>query len=144
MVIQDLKMVCVYAIPGLKDRIFLDIIRDRNIDSSEIVRSVCEYFNKNERDIKKKSRKQENLYPRQCAMYLMRKYTKMTLKQIGDEFDYGLIKKTRDHTTAIHSINTIQNYIDTEDKVKNDIRNITEIISSGMTLKTLKDVINEI
>lgn len=145
MVIQNERFfMSPYAIPGLKDRSGITHMINRNIIPSDIVNSVCEYFKIKEDDIKKKSRRRNHVYPRQCAMYLIKKYTTLTLVEIGQEFKYGINKTRRDHTTVLHSINTLNDLMDTEEDVTHDIKQLTEMISSGMGLKTLKETYNEI
>lgn len=53
-----------------------------------------------------KSRKREFVQPRFVAMKLAKEYTKDSLVKIGNYFG------GRDHTTTIHAIQTINDYID--------------------------------
>ncbi len=56
-----------------------------------------------------KSRKQEIVFARQIAMYLIRELTSASLKSIGNFFG------GRDHTTVMHSVNTIDNLLKSDD-----------------------------
>ncbi len=59
-----------------------------------------------------KSRKHEIALARQMAIYLAKKYTQHSLKSIGSFFG------NRDHSTILHSCQTIENYIVTDKSVK--------------------------
>lgn len=69
-------------------------------------------------EMKSKSRKRERVEARQMCMYLLRKYTKLSLKKIGDMFG------GRDHTTAIHARETIKDLIHTEPNIKQTVQKI--------------------
>ena len=56
-----------------------------------------------------KSRKQEIVFARQIAMYLIRELTSASLKSIGNFFG------GRDHTTVMHSVSTIENLLKSDD-----------------------------
>lgn len=60
-------------------------------------------------NIMRKSRKRELTEARNLFIILARNCTKATLKRIGDYLD------GKDHTTIIHSINTYNNLMDTDD-----------------------------
>lgn len=64
------------------------------------------------------SRKREIVYPRQVAMYLLIHYSPLSLKNIGKIFG-------KDHTTVIHSRQSIQDLIDTNSEIRNQIGNLT-------------------
>lgn len=77
-----------------------------NID--QIQRTVCEFFDIPEDLLRAKTRKQEVVNARQVAMYLSKELTNSSLKTIGLHFG------GRDHSTVIHSCQSIQ------DRLKND------------------------
>jgi chromosomal replication initiator protein len=77
-----------------------------NID--QIQRTVCEFFDIPEDLLRAKTRKQEVVNARQVAMYLAKELTNSSLKTIGLHFG------GRDHSTVIHSCQSIQ------DRLKND------------------------
>ena len=64
-----------------------------------------------------KCRRKEVVYPRQIAMYLLAHYTVLTLKSIGVIFE-------KDHTTVIHSMEVVDNYIFCDPLVKEQIDQI--------------------
>ncbi len=67
---------------------------------------IADYFQVSIADLKSKSRKKEVVYPRQLAMYLAKEYTELPLKSIGYHFG------GRDHSTVIHSIQSINLLMD--------------------------------
>ncbi len=67
-----------------------------------IIEEVCKFYNIEEEALRGQSRTKETSQARQIAMYLIRSMTKLSLKDIGKEF------QNRDHTTVIHSIERIE------------------------------------
>ena len=77
-----------------------------------ILSATCNYFQVKEISVLGKSRLRKLVIARMCAMYLMRKKTDYTLKEVGEFFN-------RDHTTVIHSIRFITDQLSIPDT--NDI-----------------------
>ncbi len=73
---------------------------------------VADYYNLTCEQIASKSRKQEIALARQMAMYLAKKYTQCSLKTIGSYFG------NRDHSTVLHSCQTIEGYISVDSMVR--------------------------
>ena len=92
-----------YIIPGLKFR------EPKKLQESTIIENVCEYFQIETKTMVSKCRNRNLVVARQLAMYFIKKYTNLTLEKIGKLFG------GRDHTTVIHSINTIEGFIDIKD-----------------------------
>ena len=91
------------------------IKKDKIITFDSILKVVCDYFNVKLSELKSKKRSKSIAFPRQIAMYLMREKLNCSLSEIGE------ILGGRDHSTVLHSINTI------EKKLKED-KEICEII----------------
>lgn len=70
---------------------------------------VAAHFRLNVEDLTIKTRKEKIVIPRQLAMYFIRENTGKYLKSIGEMFN-GF-----DHTTVIHSLEQINNGIDTKE-----------------------------
>jgi chromosomal replication initiator protein len=83
-----------------------------------IQRSVCNFFDIPEDLIRAKTRKQEVVNARQIAMYLAKQLTNSSLKTIGLHFG------GRDHSTVIHSYQTIENQIKTDEKFRETLKQI--------------------
>ena len=67
-----------------------------------ILEKVCKHFNVAQHLIISKSRRRDYVQVRQISMYLAQKYTKMSAARIGQ------LIGNRDHSTVIHSCNTIE------------------------------------
>jgi chromosomal replication initiator protein len=68
----------------------------------DILEKVCKHFNVAQHLIISKSRRRDYVQVRQISMYLAQKYTKMSAARIGQ------LIGNRDHSTVIHSCNTIE------------------------------------
>lgn len=81
-----------------------DIIKqaDVPITINKIKKIVAEYFGIDVESLSDKKRTQNIVLPRQVAMYLARKFTDLSLPQIGEAFG------GRDHTTVMHAFNKIE------------------------------------
>ena len=88
-----------------------------------IIEKVSEYYKIQIKDIKGRSRKREFVKARFISMYLIRNNTSLKLKTIGDIVG-------RDHTTVLHSLQTIQNtlnlHYDTD--LRDELNEIKRII----------------
>lgn len=85
---------------------------------SDVINVVTDYFKTSEDVICSRSRKQEIVYMRQLAIYLSSKHTEQSTVQIGNRLG------GRNHATVIHSINQIRNLIDTDEKTRQDIKEL--------------------
>ncbi|MBP5778297.1 MAG: chromosomal replication initiator protein DnaA [Prevotella sp.] len=68
----------------------------------DILEKVCHHYGVNQQHVFSKSRKRDYVQVRQISMYLAQKYTKMPASRIGQ------LIGNRDHSTVIHSCNTIE------------------------------------
>ena len=68
----------------------------------DILEKVCKHYNVPQQYVFSKSRKRDYVQVRQVSMYLAQKYTKMPASRIGQ------LIGNRDHSTVIHSCNTIE------------------------------------
>lgn len=84
-----------------------------NID--QIQRVVCEYYDIPEDLLRAKTRKQEVVNARQVAMFLSKELTNSSLKTIGLHFG------GRDHSTVIHSCQSIQDRMNSDSSFKQNV-----------------------
>lgn len=82
------------------------------ITIDDIKLAVSGHYSISVEKIESKSRKHEITLARQMAMYLAKKLTPLSLKSIGSNFG------GRDHSTVLHSCQTIDNYLSTDDNIK--------------------------
>ncbi|MGN1030665.1 MAG: chromosomal replication initiator protein DnaA [Butyricicoccaceae bacterium] len=83
-----------------------------------ILREVSNYFSIPVEKLKGSGRSKDMVLPRQVAMYLVRELTNFSLPEIGKVF-------SRDHTTVLHSINKIENYLKTTSDMGPIIKTLT-------------------
>lgn len=88
---------------------------------------VCDYFKIPTDQLKSKSRKREIVQARQISMYFAKKMTKNSLKTIGEFFG------GRDHSTVIHSCQTVEDLMETD----RSFRTYVEEINKRIKLSTL-------
>ncbi len=98
----------------LAKRVMKNFVRSaaREVTIENIQKMVCEYFHLPYDRLLDKTRKREVVQARQITMYLAKKFTKSSLKNIGEHFG-GF-----DHTTVIHSCQTVENLMDTDSEYK--------------------------
>jgi chromosomal replication initiator protein len=93
----------------------------KRINDSQILKAVAEFFNVSIEDLVSHNRRKEVVEPRQIAMYLLREISELSYPYIGE-------KMGRDHTTAIHSYEKINNEVTRNPLLNQKILNIKDII----------------
>ncbi len=93
-----------------------DVETEVNLDF--IQKTVAEYFDVTLDSLKAKTRKKEIVTARQVAMYFAKEFTSHSLKSIGYHFG------GRDHSTVIHSVQTVSDLVDTDKKFKASIQEL--------------------
>jgi len=96
--------------------------KTKSVTCKNIIEAVSSFFDINIKDITGKSRKKELVYPRQISMFLMRIEINTSYPTIGDELG------GRDHTTAMHAYNKIGKEIEKNEKIKQDIESIKQLL----------------
>lgn len=89
--------------------------------SDLILKEVSKYYSITTEQITSTNRSKEMVQPRQVAMYLVRNLTNYSLPEIGKVF-------SRDHTTVMHSINKVEEYLQSSEDMKNVIKDLTKNI----------------
>ena len=87
-----------------------------------IIEAVAKFFDINIKDLTGASRKKELVVPRQIVMYLMRKEINSSYPAIGQELG------GRDHTTAMHAFNKICKEIEEDERLKQNINSVKQLI----------------
>ncbi|MFT4203415.1 MAG: chromosomal replication initiator protein DnaA [Chitinophagaceae bacterium] len=85
-----------------------------------IQKMVCEFFNIPYDRLLQKTRKREVVQARQVSMFLAKSFTKNSLKNIGEHFG------GRDHTTVIHSCQTVKDLMDTDTIFRENVNELTQ------------------
>jgi len=91
----------------------------------KIIRAVAEFYDLREKNLLDSSRKREIVKPRQLAMYLMREDLKSSFPFIGRKLG------GKDHTTAIHSYEKILKDLETDERLREEIELIRQIIDNS-------------
>lgn len=89
------------------------IIEDRPLTIDIIKEKVAKFYNISVEIMESKTRKHEIALARQMSMFLAKQMTELSLKGIGSHFG------GRDHSTVMHSCQTIENYLVIDKTVKN-------------------------
>lgn len=92
----------------------------KEITIEAIQKMVCDYFDVSYEKLLHKTRKREIVQARQITMYLAKAFTKNSLKTIGEHFG------GRDHTTVIHSCQTVKDLMDTDSLFRENVMELTQ------------------
>ncbi len=92
----------------------------KEITIDTIQKLVCEYFEVPYDKLLQKTRKREIVQARQITMYLAKAFTKNSLKTIGEHFG------GRDHTTVIHSCQTVKDLMDTDGVFRDNVMELQQ------------------
>jgi chromosomal replication initiator protein len=93
----------------------------KRVTDAQILKSVAEFFNITVEDLVSHNRRKEVVEPRQIAIYLLRDISELSYPYIGE-------KLGRDHTTAIHSYEKINQEINRNPALNQKILTIKDII----------------
>lgn len=99
---------------------FVQSVESKEVTIDEVQKMVSEYFGLSVEDLKDKTRKKEIVTARQIAMYFAKEYTGFSLKSIGYHFG------GRDHSTVIHAIQTVNDYMMEKRELKMHIDEINK------------------
>jgi len=88
-----------------------------------IIEETAKYYMQSAEDLKGLSRMADTVLARHIAIYLIRKLTNLSLKDIGNVFK-------RDHSTVLSSVRKVEKRIREETNFSNIIRDITSNINS--------------
>jgi chromosomal replication initiator protein len=104
----------------------LDAVLKENVNHSQdldhkIIAFFCRTFNISESDLKGRSRKAEIVGVRQLCQYFLHKKVYLSLSATGRIFG-------RDHSTVIHSIQTVNNRVETERDYREKFTKLTLLI----------------
>jgi len=102
---------------SLKD--IADGAAPKNISIEDIIRETANVYNISKSDIKSKSRTSQINQARQIVMFLCRKYTSLSYKEIGMELG-------KEHPTIISGEKKIRKELETNPKLNNKVEEIEE------------------
>jgi chromosomal replication initiator protein len=93
----------------------------KRVSDDHVLKSVAGFYNIAVEDLVSRGRKKEVVEPRQIAMFLLRDILEMSYPYIGE-------KLGRDHTTAIHAVEKINQEINRNSSLSEKITSIKEAI----------------
>ncbi|HEV3223896.1 MAG TPA: helix-turn-helix domain-containing protein [Puia sp.] len=96
---------------------------DDKFPEEKVIDYCTNFFNISFDDMKQRNRKREIVFARQVTMFMLYKFTNLSLSQIGKIF-MGM-----DHTSIIHSKHAILDLMDSDPSIKNQITNLQNNIS---------------
>lgn len=110
----DIHQINYIALPGLKPGTMFR----GSLSASHITNIVSGMLDVTENEMFSKHRYRRLVEARQIAMFLIRKHTARSLKDIAAIFG------GRDHTTCMHSIQTVENLSSTDEDYRNRLLKI--------------------
>lgn len=99
----------------------LMVYQEKQISIENIQQTVAEYYKIRISDLLSKKRSREVARPRQLAMAFAKEFTNLSLPQIGDRFG------GRDHTTVLHACRRIKELKQSDNKIKEDYKNLQRL-----------------
>ncbi len=93
----------------------------RNLTVEDIQNEVCTFFKVSRIDMIGPKRARSIVYPRQIAIYLCRQLLDLPFNDIGKKFN-------RDHSTAMHSVATVEEMMKKSREVQEEIEALKQII----------------
>lgn len=96
----------------------------KDVSLEKIVEEVSIKYNVKQEDIYGKSRKAEIVLARQLSIYLAQIHTQLSANKIG------LLIGNKNHATVLHSIKTIKNRLKSDNALKEQIDELTNILKS--------------
>lgn len=93
------------------------------VDFNRIIKCLAKHYFYSLQDLRSQGRDKKLSLVRQLAMYLMKKLTNKSLHEIG------LFLGRKDHTTVIHAINKIENYLQNDVKFNTEIKRLEQEIN---------------
>ena len=88
------------------------------VSFQDVLDGVSRYFSVSVQDMLGQSRVREVLIPRHIAMYIGKKYLRMSFVRLGATFS------NRDHTTVMHAVGKIENKIQEDAQLLREVRTI--------------------
>jgi chromosomal replication initiator protein len=112
------------TVESAKD-VLADLLRtsDRKVTVEEIQKKVASHYSIKFNDMLSPRRARQVALPRQVAMYLSKKFTTLSLPEIGKSFG------GRDHTTVLHACKKIVKTLEEDSSLAEDIRLLSDIFS---------------
>jgi chromosomal replication initiator protein len=93
-------------------------MQSHSVDCDSILRAVARYYPYTVAELKSKSRHKDISFVRHLSIFLMKKYTEKSLRDIGREMG------GRDHTTVLHALLKMERYIQDNQSMQDMVHRI--------------------
>jgi chromosomal replication initiation ATPase DnaA len=93
----------------------------KEYEAQNIINIVADYYRVEARKLSWRTRVTEILTPRQVAMFFIRKYTTLTVLNIGILFK-------RHHTSVLNSLTQVDNLMATDEQYRERVQHLTNIL----------------
>ena len=100
-----------------------EVKRASTVDLDLIIKNVCRRYPYTPEEIKSKSRNKDLAFVRHLAIFLMKKFTDKSLRDIGRFFG------GRDHATIMHALQKMEQYVTVNQDLQEMIRSIEAELS---------------
>jgi chromosomal replication initiation ATPase DnaA len=113
----------------MKDNVYIPNARKKGdcncaFETEQIICMVEEYFEVHRSFFTQKSKKHGVVYVRQICQYLLAKYTQLTLGGVGEIFGQ------KDNASVVNSLQSIKNYVVTDENVRNQLSELENKLQS--------------
>lgn len=99
-----------------EEKVGFDKLPERAVTFQDVLESVSKYYSVSVQEMVGQSRIKEILMPRQIAMYLGRKYLRLSFVRLGELFS------DRDHTTVMNAVEKIEAKVQEEPQLLREVR----------------------
>jgi len=104
----------------------------QHLTPTEIISAICKYFGTTPELIFVKKRNREKVKVRHLARYFLKHYTRLSLKEIAHKT--MSINEKCNHTTIMHSVQTVNDWIDVDREMRAIVESIRLLIN-GMAIE---------
>jgi chromosomal replication initiator protein len=101
------------------------VINNQGIDLDRIMKAVGNHFQYSLHDLKSKSRSKDLSFVRQVAMFLMKRMTDKSLRDIGAYLG------GRDHSTVVHAIEKVEEHLQQFPEFEHELKRIELTVKSA-------------
>src|SRR3989338_1099111 len=116
--IADIMQKLVADDPALAGQVGFEPPAKHAVSFQDVLEGVSSYFSVSVQDMLGQSRVREVLIPRHIAMYMGKKFLRMSFVRLGETFS------NRDHTTVMHAVGKIENKIQEDAQLLRELRTI--------------------
>ncbi len=92
----------------------------RRTTIESIIEAACTFYGVKQAELQGKRRNRSIAFPRQVCMFLARKHTRYSLHEVGGYFG------GRDHTTVLHGVRQVKNFIETNADIAQQVARIEQ------------------